>query len=177
MNNTGAIMASISAFGIASAAPTVASAISCGTTPARRAGTAALAIVALSALTGATNPARLDVAVDHLRSGKGMVRICLTADPANFPGCIDDADAVTRSVPAGVHSVRFDGLPRGGYAVAVIHDETGNAKLDTFAGIPREGFGFSRNPAVRFGPPRFEAARFTLDGGAQTQQVRMRYIF
>ncbi len=106
-----------------------------------------------------------------------MIRICLTADPTNFPGCIDDADAVTRSVPAGVHSVRFDGLPKGNYAVAVIHDENGNSRLDTFAGIPREGFGFSRNPAVRFGPPRFEAARFTLDGGAETQQVRMRYIF
>ncbi|MGJ3628711.1 DUF2141 domain-containing protein [Sphingomonas sp. MMS24-JH45] len=24
----------------------------------------------------------------------------------------------------------------------------------------KEGFGFSRNPAIRFGPPRFAAARF-----------------
>ena len=57
-----------------------------------------------------------------------------------------------------------------------IHDENSNAKLDTFAGIPKEGFGFSRNPPIRFGAPRFAAARFTMSGGAETQQIRMRYI-
>ncbi|MFS0772637.1 DUF2141 domain-containing protein [Sphingomonas sp. 1P08PE] len=126
---------------------------------------------------GAAPVGRLDVAVDKLRSSKGLIRVCLTNDPANFPACVDDADAVTRSVPAGTRTVRFAGLPYGGYAVAVIHDENGNARLDTFAGIPREGFGFSRNPVVRFGPPRFSAARFQLAGDAETQQVNMRYIF
>jgi uncharacterized protein (DUF2141 family) len=106
-----------------------------------------------------------------------MLRVCLTADPDNFPACVDDVRAVTRSVPAGTHNVSFAGLPRGGYAVAVIHDENGNNRLDTFAGIPREGFGFSRNPAIRFGPPRFAAARFVLDSDAEAQQVKMRYIF
>lgn len=126
---------------------------------------------------GATPVARLDVGVDHLRSAKGLIRVCLTADPDNFPACVDDADAVTRSIPAGSRTISFDGLPHGTYAIAVIHDENGNAKLDTFAGIPREGFGFSRNPAVTFGPPRFAAARFTLASEAERQQIRMRYIF
>ncbi len=128
-------------------------------------------------LMGAMPVARLDVAIDRLRSAKGFVRVCLTADPANFPACVDDADAVTRSVPAGTHGISFDALPVGAYALAVIHDENGNARLDTFAGIPREGFGFSRNPPIRFGAPRFAAARFELAGDAALQQVRMRYIF
>ena len=128
-------------------------------------------------LGGAAPVARLDVAVDHLRSVKGMIRVCLTNDPENFPACIDDADAVTRSVPASDRAIRFDGLPLGDYAIAVIHDENGNARLDTIAGIPREGYGFSRNPAVAFGPPRFAAARFRIDGDADMQQIRMRYIF
>jgi len=128
-------------------------------------------------LLGAVPIATLDVDVDNMRSAKGMIRVCLTADPDNFPACIDDADAVTRSVAANVRSIRFAGLPHGRYAVAVIHDENGNAKLDTFAGIPREGFGFSRNPVIRFGPPRFQAAEFPVDTDANRQQVRMRYIF
>ena len=128
-------------------------------------------------LLGAAPVARLDVGIDHLRSARGLLRICLTADPDNFPNCVDDADAATRSVPANVREVRFAGLPHGSYAVAVIHDENGNAKLDTFAGIPREGFGFSRDPAIRFGPPRFAAARFTIADDAQMQQIRMHYIF
>jgi uncharacterized protein (DUF2141 family) len=51
------------------------------------------------------------------------------------------------------------------------------ARLDTLAGIPREGFGFSRNPPLRFGAPRFAAARFLTRTDAEQQQVRMRYIF
>jgi len=87
------------------------------------------------------------------------LRVCLTADPDNFPACVDDADAVTRSVPAATPALRFDGLPLGTYAIAVIHDENNNSRLDTLAGIPREGFGFSRNPPIRFGAPRFAAVR------------------
>ena len=137
-----------------------------------------LAGLAILVLNGAAVPVgRLDVAVDHLRSAKGTLRLCLTADPDNFPACVDDAEAVTRTVPAGDHAIRFDALPRGDYALAVIHDENDNARLDTFAGIPREGFGFSRNPAIGFGPPRFAAARFAIAGDAAVQQVRMRYIF
>lgn len=179
MNDMGAIMGYISGSGIGSAAPTRESAISTAPMPgrarARRRRALGLALGAAT-LIGAAPVTRLDIAVDHLRSTKGMVRICLTADPANFPNCVDDADALTRSVPATTRAISFPGLPRRGYAVAVIHDENGNAKLDTFAGIPREGFGFSRNPAIRFGPPRFSAARFMLTGDAELQQVRMRYM-
>ena len=101
---------------------------------------------------------------------------CITADPDNFPGCIDDARALLRSVPAGARSVAFDALPVGDYAIAVIHDENGNRKLDTLLGIPREGFGFSRNPAIGFGPPRFSAARFLLDKNGTAQDIRIRYL-
>lgn len=135
------------------------------------------ATLLLLPLLGAAPVARLDVSVEHLRSAKGLIRLCLTADPDNFPACVDDADAVKRTVPAGTRDVRFDALPHGGYALAVIHDENANRKLDTFAGIPREGFGFSRNPPVGFGPPRFTAARFEVASDAAVQQVRMRYIF
>ena len=128
------------------------------------------------ALIGASPVSRLDVAVDHLRSARGLVRVCLTADPANFPACVDDADAVTLSVPAAERSFSLTGLAPGDYALAVIHDENGNGKLDTVVGIPREGYGFSRNAAVRFGPPRFAAARFAVAGRVVTEQVTMRYI-
>ena len=111
-----------------------------------------------------------------LRSAKGMVRICLTRDPDNFPQCVGDADAIKKSVPARVAAAEITGLSPGTYAIAVIHDENANSKLDKFAGIPREGIGFSRNPSFTFGPPEFAAARFLLKGDADRQQVRMRYF-
>ena len=78
-------------------------------------------------------------------------------------------------MPAGQRAIRFDALPTGDWAVAVIHDANGNAKLDTMMGIPREGFGFSRNPPRGFGAPSFAATRFRLDGDT-TETIRMRYL-
>ncbi|MEG3124504.1 DUF2141 domain-containing protein [Sphingomonas sp. GB1N7] len=136
---------------------------------------ASMALLCL--LPGASPVADLHIDVAKLRNAKGMLRLCLTADPKNFPACVDDARAVTRSVPASQTDMVFAGLPAGDYALAVIHDENSNNKLDTMLGIPREGFGFSRNPTITFGPPRFTAARFTLAGDANRQQVRMKYMF
>lgn len=170
-------MGCISASGTGSAAPIKGTAISPAHMPRSRFGQRlAGGVLVLATLVGATPIARLDVGVANMRSAKGALRVCLTADPDNFPACVDDAKAVTRTVAAGVHAITFYGLPPGSYAVAVIHDENNNAKLDTFAGIPREGFGFSRNPVIRFGPPKFAAARFTIAGDANVQQVAMRYI-
>jgi len=135
-----------------------------------------LAAAALALLVGATPTAELSIDIARLRNAKGMIRICLTAAPDNFPSCVDDTRAVTRSIPAGTHELRIAGLPHGDYAIAVIHDENGNRKLDTFMGIPREGFGFSRNPPIGFGAPRFTAARFSLRGDTETQQVQMHYL-
>lgn len=134
---------------------------------------AALILVAL--LPAASPTTRLDVDVTNMRSAKGLIRVCLTADPDNFPNCVDDARASTKSVPASQHDMAFEALPPGRYALAVIHDENGNSKLDTFAGIPREGFGFSQNPAIRFGPPKFSSARFEIAGPTR-QSVRMKYM-
>ena len=127
-------------------------------------------------LPGASPTGSLDVGIDKVRSTKGVLRLCLTADPKNFPGCVDDANAVTRSVPASERDVRFEGLPYGNYAVAIIHDENRNAKLDTFLGIPKEGFGFSRNPVISFGPPRFRAAEFAVGAKPETERVTIRYL-
>jgi uncharacterized protein (DUF2141 family) len=71
-------MGFISVFGIGSAARTRVS----GSSVIRR--TAAGALL-LAWLPGAMPVADLHVDVTKLRSSKGMLRLCLTADPKNFP--------------------------------------------------------------------------------------------
>lgn len=106
-----------------------------------------------------------------------MVRLCLTRQPAHFPDCNSDPAALRRSVAAGAAaSIRFAGIDPGTYALSVIHDENGNGRLDRFLAIPREGFGFSRNPRIRMGPPRFDEARFEIGAGAVRQSVQMKYL-
>lgn len=125
------------------------------------------------ALIGSTAPGEVELELSGLRSTKGVVQICLTRDADRFPDC---APGSLRAVPAAQTRVRFDSLPSGAYAVALFHDENRNNKLDTMLGIPREGFGFSRNPAIGFGPPKFSAARFTVTSGGSAERVKLKYL-
>ena len=59
----------------------------------------------------------------------------------------------------------FEDIPPGTYAMAVIHDENMNGKLDAnWLGIPAEGYGFSNDAKGFVGAPSFSAASFQYDG-------------
>lgn len=128
-------------------------------------------------LAAASPIAQLDVAVDGLRSTSGAVRICLTTDPEHYPDCQGDPAARRQTVPAAAAAtIRFTDVPSGTYAIALIHDENGNARLDTLFGIPREGVGFSRNPRLLFGPPHFARAEFAVSNQRLDEHIRVRYF-
>ena len=136
-----------------------------------------LAAAAAPAADASLPSGTVEVRLEHLRNGRGLVHLCLTARVASFPDCARDPQAIKRTVAASAASdVRIEAVKPGAYALAIFHDENGNKKLDTFLGIPREGFGFSRNPAVRFGPPSFGQARFELASGIARLTVRMQYM-
>lgn len=129
------------------------------------------------ALAAQAAPPQLEVVVERLRNDKGIVHLCLTRSPAHFPNCGDDPRAVKRTAPArALGPIRLTGFQPGSYALSIFHDENQNGRLDTFVGIPREGFGFSRNPVIRFGAPRFEQVRLDLSGAIARQNVRMQYL-
>lgn len=59
----------------------------------------------------------------------------------------------------------FEDIPQGNYAMAVVHDENMNGKLDTnWLGVPIEGFGFSNDAKGILGAPSFSAASFPYNG-------------
>jgi uncharacterized protein (DUF2141 family) len=133
---------------------------------------AAPAIGADGAATGV-----LAVKFEGLRSAKGMIRACLTRDPKLFLHCERDPAAFKASVAAGPNArMDFANVPPGDYVLAVIHDENSNNKVDTFVGIPREGVGFSHNPAMSFGPPKWDGAKFHMASGANEQHVKLKYF-
>ena len=111
-----------------------------------------------------------------LRNDRGQIRLCLTREARHFPNCAADPSAVRRSLPTRDAGSLTIEVPPGDYALSVIHDENGNGRLDTFLRIPKEGFGFSRNPHIRMGPPRFEETRFSIVRGIVVQSVRIRYM-
>lgn len=138
-----------------------------------------LCTAALAALIGAapiSEPQPLMMALEGLRSAKGHILVCVTRLPDHFPDCTDDPARRHFTVAATPGRVTLGVMAPGDYAIALIHDENGNGKLDTFAGIPREGVGFSRNPAIRFGAPSFQSARFAIAGAPVEQDIRLKYF-
>ncbi len=74
----------------------------------------------------------------------------------------------------GSGAVRFGELAPGSYAVTVFHDRNGNGELDTgFFGVPKEPVGFSNNAKARFGPAKWEATRFSVDGPSVVQKISL----
>lgn len=135
------------------------------------------AIPLISLTIGATaTTASVEIEVTGLRNTRGVIHACLTRDRRHFPNCEFDPHAVTGTVAASAARVEVGGLPPGAYAIALFHDENSNRKLDKFLGMPREGFGFSRSPVIRVGPPRFEQVVIKLAPGVTRQSVRMQYI-
>lgn len=118
------------------------------------------------------------VTVANLRTVKGVVHACMSADPERFPRC----KAGDGSYQATLHAAQgmtfdFENVVPGTYAIALLHDENENDRIDRFLSmIPREGFGFSRDAPVSFGPPDFEDAAFEVGSAEIRQTIRMRYL-
>jgi uncharacterized protein (DUF2141 family) len=130
-------------------------------------------------LLGAGPPHEGSVSVEvlGLRSAKGLLQACLTAAPAKFPNCNKDPAALRLTVPArSGTTLHFANVPAGKYAIALFHDENSNDRLDTALMIPREGYGFSRDAPIMFGPPRFAAAAIIVADTELRTVIHLRYI-
>lgn len=138
----------------------------------------AIGAAALTSAAEATeSPAALEVSISGLRNMKGNVLVCVTANPRFFPDCSKDPKSFRATVPARDSAqVSFRGIAQGTYAIALVHDENGNSKMDMAIFLPREGFGFSRNPAIVTGPPKFKAAAFVIDAAEVSQRIKMKYM-
>jgi uncharacterized protein (DUF2141 family) len=121
----------------------------------------------------------LTVRVTGARNTKGKIGVTLFQDAQGFP---DDTSKAVRQQSVDIDpntmsaQVTFKDLPRGAFAVSVLHDENGNGKMDkNFVGIPKEGYGASNNPKKKKRAPTFDEAKFSLNTSEQTIEITLIY--
>jgi len=121
----------------------------------------------------------LTIKVIGARNAKGKIGVALFQQAAGFPEDTSkairaqDVDIDTNTMSA---QVVFGDLPEGVYAISVRHDENSNGKLDkNFVGIPKEGYGASNNAAKKRRAPKFDEAKFLLNGTGQTIEIKLIY--
>lgn len=118
----------------------------------------------------------LTIHVDGFRNQKGHLGVTIFTSPDGWPEHNDKAFLHDAFPIDGNHATAKLELPQGRYAIAVLHDENSNHKLDrNFVGIPKEGFGFSNNPAVHLSAPSFDAAATQITCPATELLVHLIY--
>lgn len=120
----------------------------------------------------------LEIKLNSLRNTKGRVCLTVFSGPKGFPAGGQGSNLkFSRCIAASSQSVTFTNLPLGNYAIAAIHDSNSDGKLNTNAlGVPSEGFGFSNNPPLRFGPASFADSQVFVSGTKTVVQIQMRYV-
>jgi uncharacterized protein (DUF2141 family) len=129
---------------------------------------AVLIFASLPALVFAQSPTSvIHVKILNIRNSTGTIACALFGSPEGFPK--DFLQFATNIMIIKIRETQascyFVDIPPGKYAMAVIHDENMNGKLDTnWIGVPKEGFGFSNNAEALLSAPSFSAASFLYDG-------------
>lgn len=137
-----------------------------------------LALLFPCALFAQDDQGTIVIEINGLKNSDGQVGILLFSREEGFPM---DHTRAAKKIFAGINRnmcrVTLEHIPYGVYGISVFHDENADGKLrKNIFGIPGEGIGASRNPAIRFGPPKFEEARFTLDAKEHKVVINMKYL-
>jgi uncharacterized protein (DUF2141 family) len=145
----------------------------------RAAWLAVLMLVNFPAVAFAQSPCPgIHVKVLNIRNSSGTVACALFESPVGFP--IEVLRSATNVMVIKIRKAQarcdFEDIPPGTYALAVIHDENMNGKLDTnLLGIPTEGYGFSNDVKASLGAPSFSAASFAYDGRNLELTISLQY--
>ncbi|MDH3975507.1 MAG: DUF2141 domain-containing protein [Deltaproteobacteria bacterium] len=140
-------------------------------------------LILLFILLGITNAGgneikgNIHVTVEKMKNSKGYVKIRLYNSGEGFP-LSGKRSLESRMVPIreGRADTLFKDLPYGFYALAVLHDENGNGKMDLKWGFyPSEGAAVSNNPQPGLVPPSFEEAKLVLDSAGLHVKIQMNY--
>lgn len=121
----------------------------------------------------------LQVVVSEKSNNKGNLLYAIFTPGQAFPtdyGRAIHTGFVSMGQDDDIIEFTIKGLTSGQYAIAVIHDENGNDKLDLgLFGIPVEGYGFSQNPFIESKLPSFEDSAFIISDATQTVEILLQY--
>lgn len=137
----------------------------------------------------------LHIKIKGLRNDSGTINLVLfdeRSDRSAFPGGGDGTGNTREAliIPAtlmrnGSYELVLPDLHYGIYAVAVIHDENANGRLDYHFWVPpfialtppREGYAFSSNPLVGMGPPSFSRSAFEFSEKNSAVELEISYFW
>ena len=104
---------------------------------------------------------KVEVQITGFENNTGNAMIALYNSENNFLEDLFKSEII--AIENNMAEAVFSEIPDGVYAISVFHDEDSNGKLNMVMGLyPSEATGTSNNAPARFGPPKWEDAKFEL---------------
>ena len=128
--------------------------------------------------TKAKNTVSLTVVVNDLRNSKGVVQFSLYNKTGSIPDerYIKTFKQLKGTINSKSSNVTFKDLPKGIYAINILHDENKNGRIDKGFFLPIEGIGFSQFSSINItNKPSFKKASFNLDSNS-TKSIHVIYF-
>ena len=119
----------------------------------------------------------LVIEITNIKNTNGHILVSLYDNAEGFPS---EANRAIKNMKLDIKgetvTTTIDDLPYDTYAISLIHDEDDNEQMKTgFMGIPKEGYGTSNNAKGTMGPPKFEDAKFKVNGKRTVQSIKVNY--
>ena len=122
---------------------------------------------------------KVTVNISNIKNDRGVCRTCLFKDANAFKGETGEPfQCLNIKVKDKMAAGTFENIPAGNYAIMVFHDENKNNKLDkNFLGIPKEGYGASKNKLPFAGAPTYVDNMFSVkDRVVNTISIKLRNL-
>lgn len=126
----------------------------------------------LSSLSYANN---LELSVSNVVSPLGQMAIAIYKNGEGYPKHAEKA-IYREFIPMNKLPIKIQ-LEPGNYGIAIFQDLNKDRKLNTKAfGIPKEPFGFSNNPTLFMGAPRYKKVKFDIRENAPKKiNIELKY--
>ncbi|MEI4551214.1 DUF2141 domain-containing protein [Pseudoalteromonas spongiae] len=113
--------------------------------------------------------------IEGIQHDKGKLYIQLFKGENNFKKGEAHNVAIVNA-KKGQLTVTFNDVEPGNYAIRYFHDENNNQDFDNnMFGMPIEGYGFSNNAPVNFGPPSYQQMTFMVSDVAVINSSTVNY--
>lgn len=118
------------------------------------------------------NASDLTVTVEGIADAKGTIMLGLFDEATyNGDGAVNGANL---KVEGASVTATFEGLEPGEYAVRLYHDLNDDGEMNTNPfGMPTEPYAFSNDAKGRFGPAKWDAAKFVVEADGTTHTITM----
>jgi len=118
----------------------------------------------------------LEIQFTGIRTSEGQIAIGINSSAKGWPHEPEiELQFRKDTLNNGELVVQIDTLSFGSYAISALDDLNSNIEMEMFLGIPKEGYGFTRNPSFKLRAPKFEECSFELNQPLEKTTIHFRY--